>query len=101
MRRLRDKAKHPETIGASEAAGRLLSIGWPRDGNLVVFDLNKFVKGMREELRGLLRENIAFDISESSNKGFLVHTDRSQIRDLLRHLVLDARDAMPYGGSSA
>jgi signal transduction histidine kinase len=99
MRRLRDNAKDAKAMGPPEAAGRLLSIGWPGASNLVVFDLNKLIKGMREELRSLLREDIAFDISEPSNDGSLVHTDRGQIRDLLRHLVLDARDAMPYGGS--
>ena len=86
-------------MGTPEAAGRLLSIGWPADGNLVVFDLNKLIKGMREELHSLLRENITFDISEAPNDGSLVRTDRGQIRDLLRHLVLDARDAMPHGGA--
>ncbi|MGB8463312.1 MAG: ATP-binding protein [Terrimicrobiaceae bacterium] len=99
MRRLRDTSKEPKAEGTSQARGKLLFIGWPGDGSLVVFDLGKLVKGMRKELRSLLREDIAFDISGLSNEASLVHTNRGQMRDLLRHLVLDARDAMPYGGS--
>jgi hypothetical protein len=83
----------------AKAAHRILSIGQPTQINLAVFDLNRLVIGMREELRGLLREDITFNISDLSTERCLVNADRRQMRDLVFHLVLDALDAMPPGGS--
>jgi two-component system, cell cycle sensor histidine kinase and response regulator CckA len=86
-------------MGTPEAPGRIPSARRPRDGNLAVFDLSELVIGMREKLRSLLRNDIAFDISEASTQCCLVRSDRDQMRDLFVHLVLDAQDAMPCGGS--
>jgi nitrogen-specific signal transduction histidine kinase len=77
----------------------LFSIGQPTRINVAIFDLNKLVFGMRKELRGLLREEIILDISDLSVERCLVNADRDQMRDLVFHLVLDALDAMPHGGS--
>jgi len=54
---------------------------------------------MRKELGDLLREDISFDISLLATGRCLVSADRHQMRELIIHLVLDARDAMPHGGS--
>jgi len=97
--KLRDNANISKARSKPEAAHKILSIGQPTEINLAVFDLNKLVIGMREELRGLLREDITFDISELSTERCLVNADRRRMRDLVFHLVLDARDAMPHGGS--
>jgi signal transduction histidine kinase len=97
--KLRDNANISKAGSKPEAARRILFIGKPMEINLAVFDLNKLVIGMREELRCLLREDITFDISHLSTERCLVNADRRQMRDLVFHLVLDARDAMPYGGS--
>jgi signal transduction histidine kinase len=100
---MRNKLRNDATISKArikpEAAHKILSIGQPTEIDLAVFDLNRFVNGMRDELRGLLRENIRFDISGLSAERCLVKADRGQVRDLVFHLVLDARDAMPHGGS--
>ena len=66
---------------------------------LAVFDLTRLAIGMRDELCGLLREDITFDISGPPAERCLVKADRCQVRDLVFHLVLDAQDAMPHGGS--
>ena len=50
---------------------------------MAVFDLNKLVIGMREELRGLPREDITFNISDLSTERCLVNADRRQMRDLV------------------
>jgi signal transduction histidine kinase len=97
--KLRDNANISKARSKPEAAHKILSIGQPTEINCAVFDLNKLVIGMREELRCLLREDITFDISELSTERCLVNADRRQMRDLVFHLVLDARDAMPHGGS--
>ena len=96
---LRDSANISKARSKPEADHRILSIGQPAEINLTVFDLNRLVNGMRDELRGLLREDIRFDISGLSAERCLVKADRCQMRDLVFHLVLDARDAMPHGGS--
>jgi signal transduction histidine kinase len=97
--KLRDNANISKARSKPDAAHRILSIGQPTGINLAVFDLNKLVIGMREELRCLLREDITFDTSELSIERCLVNADRGQMRDLVFHLVLDARDDMPHGGS--
>lgn len=66
---------------------------------MVVLDLNRLVIGMREELQRLLRKDITFDVSLLATGRCLVSADRHQMRELVLHLVLDARDAMPDGGS--
>ena len=97
--KLRDDTNISKARSKPEAAHKILSIGQPTEIKLAVLDLNRLVIGMREELRGLLREDIIFDISELSTGRCLVSADRGEMRDLVFHLVLDARDAMPHGGS--
>ncbi len=79
--------------------GRVLTIGQQTRINPVVLDLSRLAVGMREELRRLLRADIHFDVSWLANGRCLVSADPHQMRDLILHLVLDARDAMPDGGS--
>lgn len=74
-------------------------MGQQTEINMVVFDLSRLVVGMRKELRSLLRKDIAFDVSLLATGRCLVSADRHQMRELVLHLVLDARDAMPDGGS--
>jgi signal transduction histidine kinase len=96
---LRDSANISKARSKPEADYRILSIGQPTEIDLAVFDLNRLVNGMRDELRGLLREDIRFDVSGLSAERCLVKADRCQVRDLVFHLVLDAQDALPHGGS--
>jgi signal transduction histidine kinase len=79
--------------------GRVLTIGQKTRINPVVLDLSRLAVCMLEELRRLLRADIRFEVSLLANGRCLVSADPHQMRDLILHLVLDARDAMPDGGS--
>ena len=61
-------------------------------------DLRDVVSGMKRELRCLLRENIRLQVIHTSDAGYRVKAIRCDIEDLIRHMVLDARDAMLGGG---
>ncbi|MGB7790019.1 MAG: hypothetical protein WBL39_02310 [Terrimicrobiaceae bacterium] len=63
-----------------------------------LLDLRDVVSGMKRELRCLLRENIRLHVSDTSDTVGCVRAVRGDIEDLIRYLVLDARDAMPAGG---
>ena len=62
-------------------------------------DFPEIVRGMKRERRCLLRENIHLRIVAKQAAGGRARVYRGEIKDLIRHLVLDARDAMPAGGA--
>jgi hypothetical protein len=84
--------------GARELQNRLLPIGGPASESMEFLELRDIVSGMKRELRCLLRENICLDVSDTSEAGRRAKALRCGIEDLIRHLVLDARDALPTGG---
>jgi hypothetical protein len=96
---LREDKRLSKSESKLPAGGRVLMIGRVPKINLVVLDLGRLVGGMRGELRRLLGRDIRFDVSLLSAGRCLVSASRHQMRELVLHLVLDARDAMPDGGS--
>ena len=84
--------------GAREFQNRLLPIGGRASESMTFFELGEIVSGMKPELRSLLRENIHLQVSDTLEAGCHTRALRGEIQDLIRHLVLDARDAMPTGG---
>ena len=63
-------------------------------------DLSRVVGEMDTELRCLLGPKIHFTTgSLPANGAALVRADHHELVDLLRHLALDAHDAMPAGGT--
>lgn len=63
-------------------------------------DLAEVVRQMDVELRCLLGPTVHLTITSIPGTApALVHARRAELVDLLRHLALDARDAMPIGGT--
>jgi signal transduction histidine kinase len=85
--------------GARELQNRLLPIGGRASESTEFLELRDIVNRMKRELRCLLRENIRLHVSDTPEAGCRAKGFRSDIEDLIRHLALDARDAMPAGGA--
>jgi hypothetical protein len=85
--------------GAREFQNRLLPIGGRASESMEFLELRDIGRGMKRELRCLLRENIRLHVSDTPEAGCRAKAFRCDIEDLIRHLVLDARDAMPAGGA--
>jgi two-component system cell cycle sensor histidine kinase/response regulator CckA len=98
-KKLRGRLSLSKAESDQPVSGKILTIGQGTEINLPILDPSRLLIGMREELRHLLRENIAFDVSMLARGRCLVSADRHQLRELLLHLVLDAQDGMPNGGS--
>ena len=62
-----------------------------------VLDLNGVVMNMDKMVRRLMNENIEMRTSVDKNLG-AVKADPGQIEQVILNLIVNARDAMPYGG---
>lgn len=65
---------------------------------LAVLDLNAVVHDIEPMLRRLIAEHIAIDI-QTPVEVCLISADRSQMEQALLNLAINARDAMPTGGT--
>ncbi|HEY5957349.1 MAG TPA: PAS domain S-box protein, partial [Polyangiaceae bacterium] len=65
-----------------------------------ILDLNQVIVGMEKMLRRLLREDIELSLLTAYELG-KVRADPSQLEQIVMNLVVNARDAMPYGGNVA
>jgi PAS domain S-box-containing protein len=63
-----------------------------------IFDLNEIVLDMEKMLRRLIGEDVAIDTSLAP-KEMAVLVDRGQMEQILANLTVNARDAMPEGGT--
>ena len=63
-----------------------------------VVDLNEIVAGMEKMLPRLLADPVLLKISMSP-EALPIYADRSQIELMIINLALNARDAMPHGGT--
>ena len=77
---------------------RILPIRGRTSETIELLVLRDIVSKIRDELDCLLRENIRLHVSDRSDPVSHVRAFRGELEDLIRHLVLDARDAMPAGG---
>ena len=62
-----------------------------------VIDLNEIVAGTEKMLRRLIGEDIELLVEPAPNLGDTI-VDPGQIEQVIMNLVVNARDAMPYGG---
>ena len=94
---------HAEEIrhAAERAAGltrQLLVFSRKQTVQLVVLDLNEVVADMEKMLRRLIDENIEMTIVPGKKIG-RVKADSGYVGQVLMNLVVNARDAMPNGGT--
>lgn len=85
-------------VQASALVRQLLAISRPKSSELRLLSLNEIVEGMRNLLVHLIGENIQLRLQLDPNLG-LVKMDPTQAQQVLLNLVLNARDAMPSGGT--
>ncbi len=83
---------------AAELTKQLLTFSRKQVVTPTVLDLNKVVKDVERMLRRLLRADIGCAIVADETLGH-VRADRGQLEQVIVNLVVNARDAMPAGGS--
>ena len=79
---------------------QLLAFGRKQVVRFRSLNLNELVDDLKSMLRNILGDNIQVSIRLAPDLG-IVEADRGQLNQVLMNLVLNARDAMPAGGSLA
>jgi len=83
---------------AASLTQKLLAFGRQQMLEPKVLDLNDVVAGMEEMLRRLIGEDIELSVIAAPDLGS-VRADPGQIEQVIMNLAVNARDAMPDGGS--
>ena len=92
-----DIARNAARHGA-ELTAKLLSLSLPTTFESRIVDLNELVRGLDGMLRRVLRTSVSFAV-QAAVSALPVRADPVQIDQAILHLVLNARDATPDGGS--
>ncbi len=83
---------------ASSLTGQLLAFGRKQQQQLAPLNLNELVTSTIRMLRPLLEPQISVVTDLSPDLGIVV-ADRQQLEQVLTNLAVNARDAMPEGGT--
>lgn len=83
---------------ASALTSQLLAFGRKQQQQLAPLNLNELVTATVRMLRPLLEPHIAVKTDLSPDLGMVV-ADRQQLEQVLTNLTVNARDAMPQGGT--
>lgn len=94
----RVEAIHHAGERAAGLARRLLAFSRRQTVEPRVFELNGLISDLAKMLRRLLREDIELVTRLRANPG-TIQADPSQIEQAIINLVVNARDAMPHGGT--
>ena len=79
---------------------RLLAFSRPHGAAATVVDLVTTVTGMEPMLRRLVLDKIQIGVT-SAQPAILVRADETALNQIILNLVVNARDAMPDGGTAA
>jgi len=85
-------------MGAAGLTRQLLAFSRKQVLKPVVLDLNETIIGVSAVLRRVLGEDIEI-ITRHDNESLFVRADPGQLEQVIMNLAVNARDAMPYGGT--
>lgn len=83
---------------ASELTSQLLAFSRPQPPSMAVIDVTRAISDIERMLRALIPGSIALSIRRS-DMACQVRADRSKLARIVMNLVVNARDAMPRGGT--
>jgi two-component system cell cycle sensor histidine kinase/response regulator CckA len=89
---------HQNAIRAANLVRQLLAFSRQQTMQPRVLDLSVVIGELGEMLRRLLREGISLKLEQAQNL-WPVHADEAQVTNALINLVVNARDALPKGGT--
>ncbi|HNW29541.1 MAG TPA: PAS domain S-box protein [Spirochaetota bacterium] len=83
---------------AADLTKQLLAFSRRQISKPVVVDINEFLEKVERMLRRIIGENISLVIERKTDRA-LIKADPSLIEQVIVNLVVNARDAMPQGGT--
>ncbi len=86
------------TARASSLTGQLLAFSRKQIVQPEVLDLNNIITDLRDLVRSLLSENINLVVNHAKDPAHF-EADRNQFDQVVLNLCINARDAMPQGGT--